>query len=221
MNPLVKDLCIVTFDQHQYRQHLDVSDLGQPLYWFDTLGSTNTWLWQLLKQGAPIGTVVIAAQQQAGRGQWGRTWISTPGGLYLSIAVAPHISATQSAQLTLATAWGIATELRSHSLPVQLKWPNDLMLRNRKLGGILTETTVRGGIIDQAVIGVGINWTNSVPETGVSVQAVMADLPEPSLDSLEMLAATVVNGTSRGLMHWQFTDRVTCTTDYLKLLWKQ
>lgn len=218
---LPKICATVTFDQPQFVRFLTTSELGQPLYWYNTLDSTNTQLWRLLEQGTPTGTVVIAAQQQAGRGQWGRTWLSDPGGLYLSVALAPQMPALQSAQLTLATAWGIATELRSHGLPVELKWPNDLMLQDRKLGGILTETAVRGGMIDRAVIGIGINWSNPVPETGINLQAVLADQPGSTLHALEQLAAVVINGVAQGNAHWQVAEPLARTTDYLKLLWKQ
>ncbi|HEY9668959.1 MAG TPA: biotin--[acetyl-CoA-carboxylase] ligase, partial [Coleofasciculaceae cyanobacterium] len=82
---------------------------GMSLHLFETLPSTNQTLWELLDRGAMSGTAVIAAQQTAGRGQWGRQWQSSVGGLYLSFALAPHLQASNSAQLTLCSAWGIAT----------------------------------------------------------------------------------------------------------------
>lgn len=165
---------------------------------FDRLNSTNQTLWDLIEQGAGAGTVVIASQQTAGRGQWGRQWQSQQGGLYLSLAIEPRLPAAHSAQLTLCSAWGIATALRECGIPVSLKWPNDLILTNRKLGGILTETRVHQGQIAKAVVGVGINWANEVPETGINLESFCNEANCSAIASLEMLAAVTLTGLTSG-----------------------
>ncbi|MBD2039121.1 biotin--[acetyl-CoA-carboxylase] ligase [Microcoleus sp. FACHB-672] len=165
---------------------------------FNQLVSTNQTLWELIDQGAGAGTVAIASQQTAGRGQWGRQWQSQPGGLYLSLAIEPRLPASHSAQLTLCSAWGIAAALREWGIPVSLKWPNDLILAERKLGGILTETRVHQGKIAKAVVGVGINWANEVPETGINLQSFCTEKVFPSIASLEMLAAITLRGLASG-----------------------
>jgi BirA family biotin operon repressor/biotin-[acetyl-CoA-carboxylase] ligase len=179
-----------------------LSELETFLHFFETLPSTNQTLWNLIDQGAEPGTVVIATQQTSGRGQWGRQWSSPPGGLYLSVAIAPNLPVQQSYHLTLCSAWGIAMALREHGIPVGLKWPNDLMLCGRKLGGILTETKVQQGRITKAVVGVGINWANPVPETGINLQSFQANQPAP-IASLEMLAAVTLLGIASGYEHSQ------------------
>ena len=166
------------------------------IHLFDTLPSTNQKLWQLLAQGAKPGTVVIATEQTAGRGQWGREWSSPIGGLYLSVALAANLPAPQSYQLTLSSAWGIATALRDRGIPIRLKWPNDLILESRKLGGILTETKVRQEKITIAVVGVGINWSNPVPATGINLQSFLGD--RKSITCQEMLAALTLQGIASG-----------------------
>lgn len=168
------------------------------LHIYETLPSTNQTLWQLIKEGAKPGTVVIASHQTAGRGQWGHQWYSPVGGLYLSYALAPNIPVADSFQLTMRSAWGIATTLGDRNIPVQLKWLNDLLLDDRKLGGILTETKVKQGIITQAIIGVGINWTNPVPETGINLKSFLAQQHQ-TITSLEMLAAITLEGIVRGM----------------------
>ncbi|MDX2216993.1 MAG: biotin--[acetyl-CoA-carboxylase] ligase [Oculatellaceae cyanobacterium bins.114] len=170
---------------------------------YDTLVSTNQTLWELVDQGANEGTVAIALQQRGGRGQWGRQWQSSPGGLYLSIALTPHLAATQAAQLTLCSAWGIATALNHYEVPVELKWPNDLVVQGRKLGGILTETRISQGIIRQAIVGVGLNWVNAVPAMGINLQTVMATHSQPTIASLEKLAAIALQGIMGGYQQWQ------------------
>lgn len=176
---------------------------------FETVSSTNQILWDLLNSGAEAGCTVIATQQTAGRGQWGRQWISPMGGLYISVAISPKLAASNSYQITLATAWGIAKQLRSCGIPVEIKWPNDLVLTSmksgaetttkRKLGGILTETKIHGELITQAVIGVGINWANPVPETGINLEKWQAGVDPKPISSLEMLSAKVLLGIESGI----------------------
>lgn len=166
----------------------------------DSVSSTNQTLWKFLQQGAKSGTVAIATQQTAGQGQWGRQWQSAAGGLYLSMGVDLNLAIARQAQLTMASAWGIATQLREYGILVQLKWPNDLILTGRKLGGILTQTKVCQQQIIQAVIGVGINWSNPVPQTGISLQNFWDQSSEPPpVQSLELLAALVIRGIELGL----------------------
>ncbi len=195
---------------------------GQPqgiaLHLFETLPSTNQTLWELLNQGAKPGTVVIAAQQTAGRGQWGRQWQSSIGGLYLSVALAPNLQASNSAQLTMCSAWGIATALRSYDIPVFLKWPNDLVVKGRKLGGILTETRVQQGQITKAVVGIGINWSNCIPESGINLQDFCEEQLSSPIASLEMLAAIVIQGLNFGYQRWSEEGIEALLASYLELL---
>ncbi|MDJ0795416.1 MAG: biotin--[acetyl-CoA-carboxylase] ligase [Calothrix sp. MO_167.B12] len=170
------------------------------LHIFDTVSSTNQILWDLLAQGASPGCVVIATQQTAGKGQWGRQWISPGGGLYLSLAIDPQqLPARNSYQLTLASAWGVAEKLRNCGIDLAIKWPNDLVLEQRKLGGILTETKINQGKINQALIGIGINWANPVPKTGINLQMWQAIKEQHVIPSLEDLAAQVLLGIESGI----------------------
>lgn len=178
-----------------------------PLKWqihvFEQVDSTNTVLWQLADQGAGAGTVAIALQQTAGRGQWGRQWESALGGLYLSLLLTPQLHPEQGDQLTLCSAWGIATALKVRGVPIRLKWPNDLMIGSKKLGGILTETRIHQGLIQQAVIGMGLNWCNPTPERGINLQTLQAEHPQIQIASLEELAAIALHGLGLGYHIWQ------------------
>lgn len=165
-----------------------------------------------------MGSVAIAAEQTAGRGQWGRQWLSSVGGLYLSWALAPHLPVANSAQLTLCSAWGIVRALRDRHIPVQIKWPNDLILAGHKLGGILTETRVQQGVITKAAIGVGINWANPVPDTGINLQTFLADRPTPVFPTLESLAVVVLTGLLTGYQQFQQQGIEALLPNYLELL---
>lgn len=162
----------------------------------ETVTSTNQMAWQQVAAGAPSGTVILAQQQGAGRGQRGRQWRSAPGGLYLSLVIDPELEAAQMPLVTLATAWGIAAVLNHLGLPIQIKWPNDLVYHGQKVGGILTET--RQGAT-WTVIGIGLNWANAVPATGQSLQPLLPDPPPSPLKTLADLAAIALRGTLQGL----------------------
>ncbi|MEC4806665.1 MAG: biotin--[acetyl-CoA-carboxylase] ligase [Jaaginema sp. PMC 1079.18] len=192
------------------------------LHYWDITDSTNKQLWQSLEGDRPLPQIAIAQQQTAGRGQWGRQWQSSPGGLYLSVAVAPQISISQAPLLTFATAWGIASSLRRYAVPVHLKWPNDLILQQRKLGGIKTETRTQGDRIVQAVVGVGINWSNAVPEPGINLQTFFRDRDRPPISCLEQLAAIALFGILSGCQRLQTENRDAILTAYTELLcWPQ
>lgn len=204
------------FDSQAFQNSLSTQTWGRPLHHFEVLDSTNTKLWELIKRGAQPGTVVMAAQQQAGRGQWGRTWDSTDGGLYLSVAIAPHISADQTAQITVATIWGLATVLRQHHIPVWLKWPNDLLVRGQKLGGILLETSIQDRRVQTAVLGIGINWQNQVPPQAINLRTVLPEVS--SIQSLEKLAALTLLGLEQGYLFWQTQSIHKLLPEYLNLV---
>ena len=138
---------------------------------YKTIGSTNLCLWDWFDRGAQEGTVAIAHTQQVGRGQRGRSWQSSPGGLYLSLGLQPNQDALSATGLTIGCAWGIAAIFRQWAIPVGLKWLNDLILDGKKLGGILTETRIQQGRIQQAVVGIGLNWQNEVPEPGIALHS--------------------------------------------------
>jgi BirA family biotin operon repressor/biotin-[acetyl-CoA-carboxylase] ligase len=174
------------------------------LHLVEQIDSTNRGLWALLQAGAPAGCVLIADTQKAGRGQWGRQWQSPAGGLYLSLGLKPDMATSQSACLTLASTWGVATSLSNLGVSVQIKWPNDLIVGGKKLGGLLIETHGDGNLIRDAVIGLGINGFNPVPPTGISLQHLFQpDLPPPPLNSLEGLAAVALYGLMQGYFYWQ------------------
>jgi BirA family biotin operon repressor/biotin-[acetyl-CoA-carboxylase] ligase len=132
------------------------------LHHFTTVSSTNTLLLEAATKSAPEGTVYVADEQTAGRGRGGHSWHSAPGdGLYVSVLVKPSLRLRQALWLSLAT--GIAAQKAIHStacITADLRWPNDLLFSNQKLGGILVETAAGSGedaLLHHAVIGMGIN----------------------------------------------------------------
>jgi BirA family transcriptional regulator, biotin operon repressor / biotin---[acetyl-CoA-carboxylase] ligase len=178
------------------RELLSLSDRelnSLSLHLYDTIASTNQMLWELIDNNYHLPLVAIATQQTAGRGQWGRHWQSPPGGLYLSVALKLDLAPSNAFHIIVFTACGITEALRRHDLPIYLKWPNDLILQKRKLGGIKSETRIQGDKITRAVIGIGINWLNPVPAVGINLESFT-----DKIDSLEKLAAIAITGIYSG-----------------------
>lgn len=132
---------------------------GQPHEHHAELGSTNDRALEWLREGAPHGAVVTADAQTAGRGRRGRQWFSPPGqSLYASLVLRPGPvrPLERLGALGLAVGVGLREGLPPLSAPVRLKWPNDLKLDGRKLGGILCESRWVGDV-PEVVVGFGIN----------------------------------------------------------------
>lgn len=127
----------------------------------EEVDSTNTACKRLAAEGAPDGTVVIADCQTAGRGRRGRSFVSPRGmGLYLSVLWRPACPPEPLLPLTALTAVAVCRAVeRTGGVSPRIKWPNDLVLDGRKLGGILTELSLEGetGRVDYVVVGIGIN----------------------------------------------------------------
>lgn len=186
-----------------------------PIEVFREIASTNGLLWQRYAAQQPMPRGAIALSQTAGRGQWGRTWVSAPGGLYLSVLLPVELGPQFAYSLTLASVWGIVEMLQRQQIPVQIKWPNDLVLFGKKLGGIKTETKVSQGRINAAVVGVGINYQNPVPPTGINLaQFWQGDL---QLEG-DRLAALVIAGILNGSQTLAQGSMATILPDYLKHL---
>ena len=177
-------------------------DCPIPLFVFDSILSTNTEVWQLIDRGTqcPLGT--IALQQTAGKGQWGKKWVSSEGGLYLSVGLYLDLETNNYPHLVMASVGGIATVLRQHQLPVTIKWSNDLILDRRKLGGIKIETRSNNNKLIKAVVGVGINWRNPVPVPGINLASYYQDNSIKEISSLEELTAITAYGILLGYKYY-------------------
>jgi BirA family biotin operon repressor/biotin-[acetyl-CoA-carboxylase] ligase len=188
------------------------------IHLFDSLPSTNSHLWKLVEQGACEGTVVIARTQTAGKGTHGKQWLSDLGGLYLSLALSPNLPVNHGPWLTMAIAWGICNALILQNIPVQIKWPNDFLLNKAKLGGMLIETKIHGNNIKKAIVGVGINYQNNVPEMGMNLIKWNKFEPNYSTIPFNVLTSAVIWGIINGYQRCH-PDRIGgLITDYSLLL---
>lgn len=139
------------------RQHLRAAVFGRDLQVAAVLPSTNTTARELAQNGAPEGTVVVAAAQTAGRGTRSRAFFSPQGGVYMSIILRPREA--DGCLITSCAAVAVARAIeRLCPLTVQVKWVNDLYIGGRKLCGILTEAGFTpNNALDYVVLGIGVN----------------------------------------------------------------
>ena len=156
----------------------------------DVTGSTNDDLLEAGKQGAPHGTGLAARAQTAGRGRRGHKWDSTAGNLLLSIVLRPCVDPAKYSGLAAVSGLAVLEALEKQGLAneIGLKWPNDLVARGRKLGGILVEAARdnEGRPFAVCGIGVNVNYTpQEVPDGGLPAIG-LSDLNEsvPSVDTL-------------------------------------
>ncbi len=149
------------------------------IQYFPALGSTNDLLKTLARQGAPHGTAVVAGHQTAGHGRLGRSFHSPEGmGIYLSILLRPDCRPLDLMHLTCAAAVAMcdAVEAAAGFRP-GIKWTNDLVYRRKKLGGILTELGLTPtGMVDYAIIGIGINCRQQETDFPADLRSMAASL---------------------------------------------
>ena len=132
---------------------------AKPLRYFDVTDSTNTQAIAWAREGAVHGSLVVADHQTAGRGRAGRGWFSLPdmASLLFSVVVRPKITPEQLGLVSLGAGVAASLALAERRQATKLKWPNDIMARGRKLGGILAESEIRDGKVNFVVVGWGIN----------------------------------------------------------------
>lgn len=133
--------------------------LGWPLLRFDKVSSTNDLLKAEAQAGAPEGCTILAKEQTQGRGRQGKQWISPVGqGVYMSLLLRPPWPAADAALLNMWAVTAVARALEKIGLNnIQVKWPNDVLARGKKIAGILVEPRLSQQHIDFVVVGVGIN----------------------------------------------------------------
>jgi BirA family biotin operon repressor/biotin-[acetyl-CoA-carboxylase] ligase len=123
----------------------------------EVCASTNDEAARYARAGASHGTIVIAERQEAGRGREGRAWASPSGGLYLSAIMRPPLPLADVPPITLAIGIAVCDAARAFGAAAALKWPNDVLIGERKLAGVLVETQSQGGKLDSVIVGIGVN----------------------------------------------------------------
>jgi BirA family biotin operon repressor/biotin-[acetyl-CoA-carboxylase] ligase len=146
----------------EVEHNLGTKIIGKKIYYLESVSSTMDVASSLGAQGAGEGTVVLAETQTKGRGRLGRSWLSPKyKGIYLSLILRPKISPQQAPVLTLLAAVSVSEAIKELTeIETQIKWPNDILLEHKKLGGILTELNAETDQVRFLVIGIGLNVNN-------------------------------------------------------------
>lgn len=149
--------------KHEIRDDLNTKVIGRKLEIHDQVASTNETAWQLIEADDELkdGTVVLADTQTQGRGRMGREWHSAAGhGLWMSVVLKVSVPPDKVAFLTAMASLAVANMLQQFiHLPAEIKWPNDVIIRGRKVCGILVEA--RSNVPDVFVLGIGLNVNQS------------------------------------------------------------
>jgi BirA family biotin operon repressor/biotin-[acetyl-CoA-carboxylase] ligase len=171
------------------------------LHYHDEVTSTMELAHRLAQSGAPDGDTIVARRQRAGRGQQGRRWSAEVGGLWLSVIGRPDpAQGLEPLSLRVGLALAASLEFEVPGLSgLGLKWPNDLMLRGRKLGGVLTEARWQADRCLWVVTGVGINLHNPIPrelhDVAIALHEVTdAPLPEALAPAIAVAVARALHG---------------------------
>jgi BirA family biotin operon repressor/biotin-[acetyl-CoA-carboxylase] ligase len=161
---------------------LGTDQIGKKVHFFLNVDSTNTAAFRLALNGAFEGEVVVVESQHGGKGRMGRQWESPPGvNIYLSIILRPPFPPSKIPLITLMTAVACAEAIEEVTgLVPAIKWPNDLLINDKKLGGILTEADMEMDRINFIIVGIGINvnmprsaFPPSIKDTATSLQEVL------------------------------------------------
>lgn len=168
---------------------------------FDEIDSTNRYALDEARAGAAAGLVVVADHQQAGRGRRGRAWTAPPGSsLLVSVLLRPPLAADDVHVVTMAAALALVDAVRLVAgVDADLKWPNDLLVHDRKLAGLLAEADITaGGAVRAVVIGVGCNvqWSGYPPELEDTATACDREAGHP-VDRAVLLDAFLTRLTAR------------------------
>jgi BirA family biotin operon repressor/biotin-[acetyl-CoA-carboxylase] ligase len=140
------------------RRHLTTEVVGHHVYILDVVDSTNRVLARLAERGAAEGTVVLAEAQTAGRGRHGSPWFSPEGAnLYASVLFRPRIALRELPLFAPIASLALAEAVWMEGVPARIKWPNDVVVRRRKLGGVLVEALLAGDQLAGVILGIGVN----------------------------------------------------------------
>lgn len=144
---------------------LKTKKIGKRIYFFDSIDSTQSFAQGLSLDPKERGAIVIAAIQTKGRGRIGRRWESPKGGIWLSLIIDPHVKLDEVTIIPLAVSLALSNAIYSTAeIATELKWPNDVTIKGKKVAGIITDMSLQSSTIESIVVGVGINFDIDVKQ---------------------------------------------------------
>ena len=138
---------------------LKTQTVGKKVYYFDTVDSTQNYAIEISKKKNESGSVVISQRQTAGRGRMNRKWITIKGGLSMSVVLHPKFDASVSTLFPMAASLALATAIqKTINIKPNVKWPNDVVIKGKKVAGMIVDASIQSNLIESMVLGVGINF---------------------------------------------------------------
>ena len=159
--------------------------MGKEIYYYDSVKSTNA-IAKFLAPSVSDGAVIISKRQTRGKGRSSKKYESPEGGIWLSIILKPNIAPQKAPLLTLATAVAVTRALKKSGIDAQIKWPNDVLLKDKKVCGILTESIAKFNELENIIIGVGINSkidVNQFPEELIENSISLQDVTDNEISN--------------------------------------
>ena len=140
-------------------QNLNTEFLGKRVYYFDTINTTQNFAMKIASKSNENGTVVISKKQTGGRGRMKRKWKSPAGGIWMSIILHPKFDVSYATLVPIATSLALCMAIEKIlKIKPELKWPNDVTLKGKKIAGVLIDTSIVSNEIENMVLGIGINF---------------------------------------------------------------
>jgi len=154
-------------------QNLNTEFLGKRVYYFDTIDTTQNFAMKIASKSNENGTVVISKKQTGGRGRMKRKWKSPAGGIWMSIILHPKFDISYATLVPIATSLALCIAIEKIlKIKPELKWPNDITIKGKKVAGVLVDTSIISNEIENMILGIGINFkikphklTNTIKKT--------------------------------------------------------
>ena len=148
--------------------------IGQQSYYFDSIDSTQNQALKMVNNAKNNGAIIIASKQTGGKGRTGRKWISPKGGIWFSVILQPKFDISIVTLFPIASALALSKALeKTFKINPELKWPNDLTIKGKKLAGILVDASLESNRIENIVLGIGINFDVDVKQ----IEKLLKDTP--------------------------------------------
>ena len=143
----------------EIKEDLNTKFLGNRIYYFDTIDTTQNFARKIASENNEDGSVVISKKQTGGRGRMKRKWISPVGGIWMSIIINPKFDVTYTTLVPIATSLALCIAIEKIlKINTKLKWPNDITLKKKKVAGVLINVSMTSNQIENMVLGIGINF---------------------------------------------------------------
>ncbi|OPJ65283.1 biotin--[acetyl-CoA-carboxylase] ligase [Clostridium chromiireducens] len=190
---------------------IKTSKIGRNIIYFNDIDSTNIKAKDLAQKGAEDGTIVIAEKQTLGSGRFNRKWVSPSGGLWFTLILRPNIPPTEAPKITQIAAASIYKTLEKYDIHSTIKWPNDILLNDKKLCGILAEMKCDMDAVHYLVLGIGMNININKSDFDDNTESTATSLKiehNKEFKRSEILAELLLNFE---ILYNKFTDNLDLT----------